>query len=375
MTLVRDIRDIATVHSTGAPPHIDFTEVAPPTRSPQRPPLFLLGPASEIVLHDLAAAIETPRVGCYTLTDATLAPTGIPIKGGVALRGEAFMHPHYLVTQIADRLNAERLPMRHIAGDVVPLIGPAHETYGHWLVDFLPRLWVLQQAGHDLATLRFVVPFDMAEFGFTLLRQCGLADRQLVTYEHWRELLVADRLVLPTTLRLGDRLAPCFPAATQFWMRRAGHEPPAVAPASGGALYLSRAGGQRNLVNRARIEAIAAEHGLAVIRPEALSLSEQITLFASADMIAGEYGSALHNSIFSGAGAAVCALRGIARHPSLVQSGLATAMDQDVGYVFGGTEGQGADQGFFVVERYFSLALELVRMRKRPGLCPGPAGA
>jgi capsular polysaccharide biosynthesis protein len=363
MTLVRDIRDIVTVHSTGAAPHLNFAEVAPPTRGPQRPPLFLLGPASEIVLHDLAAAIETPRVGCYTLTDATLAPTGIPIKQGVALRGEAFMHPHYLVTQVADRLNAETLPAREVGGDVVPLIGPAHETYGHWLVDFLPRLWVLHQAGYDLAALRFVVPCDMAKFGRTLLKQCGLGEAQLVQYEHWRELLVAERLILPTTLRLGDRLSPCFATATHFWMRRAGHEPPA-AP-GGGALYLSRAGGQRNLVNRERIEAIAAEHGLAVIRPETMSLSEQIALFASAEVIAGEYGSALHNSIFSGAGAAVCALRGVARHPSLVQSGLATAMDQDVGYVFGGTEGQGADQGFFVMERYFSLALELIRMRKK----------
>ena len=152
-------------------------------------------------------------------------------------------------------------------------------------------------------------------------------------------------------------------SAGESQLRRAGQTPVRTARAGGGALYLSRAGGKRNLVNREAMERIAAEHGLAVILPETLSLTDQIALFASAEMIAGEYGSALHNTIFAGAGAAVCALRGTARHPSLVQSGLATAMDQDVGYVFGGTEGREADQGFFVQERYFSLALELMRMR------------
>ena len=365
MTMVGDIRDIATHQPTGAIPHLDFHEVAAPTRSPQRPPLFVLGPASEGVLHDLAAAIETPRAGCYTLTDAVVAPTGIPIKQSVAFHGDAFMHPRHLVVQVADRLNAESLPRREIAGDVVALIGPAHETYGHWLVDFLPRLWVLHAAGHDLATLRFIVPCDMARFGFALLALCGLTENQLILYDHWRELLVAERLLLPTILRLGDRLAPCFAEATQFWLRRAGHTPAAAARAGGGALYLSRVGGQRNLVNRLAIEAIATEHGLAVMRPEKLSLTEQIALFASAEIIAGEYGSALHNTIFAGAGAAVCALRGTARHPSLVQSGLATALDQDLGYVFGGTEGREADQGFYVDEQYFRLAIQLVQMRRR----------
>ena len=365
MTLVRDIRDISIHQPTGAPPHLAFTEVAAPTRSPQHPPLFMLGPVSEIVLHDLAAAIDTPGVGCYTLPDAAIAPTGIPIKQGVAFHGDVFMHPRHLVVQVADRLNAETLPIREITGDVAAIIGPAHETYGHWLVDFLPRLWVLHAAGHDLAALRFIVPNDLAKFGFALLRLCGITERQLIIYDHWRELPVAERLLLPTTLRLGDRLAPCFAQATQYWLGRAGHEPAPAAQAGGGALYLSRVGGKRNLVNRLAIEAIATEHGLAVMRPEKLSLSDQIDLFASADLIAGEYGSALHNTIFAGAGAAVCALRGTARHPSLVQSGLATALNQEVGFVFGGTEGREADQGFYVDETYFRLAIQLMQMRKR----------
>jgi len=184
-----------------------------------------------------------------------------------------------------------------------------------------------------------------------------------VLYDHWRELLRVEHLLMPTGLRQGDRLASCFRAATSFWLARASLR--LGAQNAGGALYLARRGGtQRVLVNRARIEAIAAEQGFAILHPEDLPLREQIAAFASADVIAGEYGSALHSAIFAGAGASVCALRGTSRHPSLVQSGIATALEQDLGYVFGATEGEEADQAFHVVERSFRLGLELLRLNK-----------
>jgi capsular polysaccharide biosynthesis protein len=361
--LVRDIRDLPTHHATGLAPRLSFTQIAPAGTSLPRPPLFLLGPATEAVLRDLAAQTATPEIGCYAMADAVVAPTGFPIKQGVALHGDAFLHPRHLVVSISDRLNAEPVRTRPVQGTVAVLCGPAHETYGHWLVDFLPRLWVLHQAGYDLAAIRYLVPADLRPFAFALLALCGITDAQLVLYDHWREKLRVERLLMPTGLRLGDRLAPCFAQATTFWLARAGAASP---PSSrGGALFLSRgAAAQRPVVNRARIEAIAAEHGLAVMRPEGLTVTEQIALFASADLLVGEYGSALHNAIFAGAGAAVCALRGTARHPSLVQSGIATALGQDVGYVFGSTEGSEADQAFYVEEANFRLALELMRLRK-----------
>jgi capsular polysaccharide biosynthesis protein len=363
MPLIRDIRDIA--RQAGRPrARPVFQLVAPAGRSAQKPPLFLLGPVTEALLHDLACQTETPEVGCYGFADTLVAPTGIPIKQGVAFHGEAFLHPRHLVVSISDRLNAERLPTRPVSGDVAVLCGPAHETYGHWLVDFLPRLWVLHQAGHDLAALRYLVPADLRPFGFALLRLCGIRNEQLVLYSHWNEVPRVERLLLPTGLRRGDRLAPCFAEATQFWLRRARLALPAPAT-TGGALFLARPrGSQRPLVNRKRIETIAGAHGFAIMRPEDLSFPEQVALFASAGTIAGEYGSALHNAMFAAPGTAVLALRGTSRHPSLVQSGIATALDQEVGYVFGGTEGAEADQAFYVDEKAFRLGLELVALRR-----------
>jgi capsular polysaccharide biosynthesis protein len=374
MVLVRDIRDIATQFASGRAPRFAFREVAAAGRGLQRPPLFMLGPVTPSLLHDLAAQTTTPRIGCYELRDVLVAPTGIPIKQNVAFHGEAFLHPRHLTVAVSDRLNAETPKLRAIDGTVALLCGPGHETYGHWLVDFLPRLWVLNQAGHDLATLRYLVPADLRAFGLELLRLCGIRDDQLVLYRHWQELPRAEHLLLPTGLRLGDRLAPCLPAATAFWVARLKRTTPLPRPPAARALYLRRAGGSRTLRNRDQIEAMAEDAGFTMVQPETRSVPEQIALFTRARIIAGEYGSALHNAIFAAPGATICALRGTARHPSLVQSGIATALGQNLGYVFGATEGQEATQSFSVDPANVALALALLRMREaRPGPCPRPA--
>ena len=129
------------------------------------------------------------------------------------------------------------------------------------------------------------------------------------------------------------------------------------------------------MLDRARIEAMAEDFGFTLVRPERLTVPEQIALFGGAGVIAGEYGSALHNSVFSAPGTAICALRGNARHPSLVQSGIGTAMGQETGYVFGRAEGTGAAQAFHIEPRHFGLAMALLRMREegRAGEAHSPA--
>jgi capsular polysaccharide biosynthesis protein len=221
----------------------------------------------------------------------------------------------------------------------------------------------LHAAGHDLARLHFVMPHDLRDFARPLLALCGLRPDQLVIYDYWRELIHADHLLLPTGLRAENRLAPCFAQATAFWTGRARVAAGAGPSAFGSELYLSRfsAPPTRDLVNRNEIEAMARHCGLAPVRPEMLSIGEQIGLFSGARLIVGEYGSALHNAVFAAPGAAVCALRGTSGHPSFVQSGIATALGQDLGYVFGDTGGQDVQQSFSIAGRYFVQAINILR--------------
>jgi capsular polysaccharide biosynthesis protein len=161
-------------------------------------------------------------------------------------------------------------------------------------------------------------------------------------------------------------MAPLFRQATAFWTARL----PGRSAGWGDArakIFLSRTGapGQRVLTNRAEIETIARDHGCDIVVPETLGLSAQAALFAGAGTILGEYGSALHGTVFSRPGSVCCALRGNLRHPSFMQSGVAAALGQTVGYVLGPTEGDIA-QRFSIDPKDFRLGLDLLSLAEAP---------
>ena len=74
-------------------------------------------------------------------------------------------------------------------------------------------------------------------------------------------------------------------------------------------------------------------------------------------MIVGEYGSALHTSLFSRPGTTVCALRGSMGHPGFIQSGFGQALGQPTGYVFGEQVDQSGDGRFVIGEPDFAECL------------------
>jgi hypothetical protein len=99
-------------------------------------------------------------------------------------------------------------------------------------------------------------------------------------------------------------------------------------------------------LNRQAIEKIAADRGYALVRPETLSMVDQINMFSRAESIVGEYGSALAT----------------AHHPGFLQSGLCQAMGQKIGYVFGAAGWHDVEQEFSIPEDDFKTALTLVDM-------------
>ena len=349
---VRDIQEIARLST--------YLPVAAAARAPPNAPVFLLGPATAEMLWEIFGAVETPAAGCHMLRNACVAPTGFAIVDGKASYGKAFLHPRHHVVTVSDRLNAEKLPVRDVPGPLAVIYGPAHETWGHWLTDFLPRLWVLRESGFALDELRFVMPPDLRPFAWELLACFGITPARCEIYRYWHEIIRTDTLLLPTGLRADNRFASCFAAATQWWTGIVRGASPAAR--TNRRLLLSRVGAPqaRQMANRDAIESLALEAGYEVVRPEALSISEQVRLFSEASVLIGEYGSALHNSVFTGAGAIVCGLRGTSLHPSFVQSGIAGALGQRAGYVFGDTGGQDVAQRFTIAERYFRKALEII---------------
>jgi hypothetical protein len=365
MRRVEKLEDLASyVPPTGAP-GFEYRPLAEAAMSAAPAPLFLFGPATAVVHEEIFGQFEVPAVGCYRLAEGGVAASGIPVRGDTAFTALSLLHPRHVVVTIIGRMAERLMPERHVEGELAVIYGPAYQTYGHWLADFLPRLWVLAATGHDIFKLSFVVPPDLGKIGLELLFRIGIDPARIVCHDYLTEHLTADMLVVPTGLRLGNRLSPLFKEATQFWTgllraRTALPDSPA-----GSRVFLSRGRlkQQRVLVNRDDVEDIAAERGFAVVSPETMPFQEQVSLFSGARLIVGEYGSALHGCVFSGAGAVVCGLRGNARHPSFIQSGIGAALRQHTGYVLGDAPRQEVEQRFAVDVADFERALDVMEIQ------------
>jgi capsular polysaccharide biosynthesis protein len=262
-----------------------------------------------------------------------------------------------------------------VPGQAVLLAGPGYRVYGHWISDILPKVYLLHAAGVDVLKMKILLPNDVPRFGLAWLELLGISPENLIRCHPTDQSVWVEELLVPTTFHNGVRMAPELkPAAALLSQMIEPRYDAAPVERSNQRLFLSRGQAPQNRVirDRERLEELAVRAGLTVVHPQNLPLLEQVRLFQSAAMVVGEYGSALHGTLFSPPGAIVCALRGSLEHPGFVQSGFGHALDQPTGYVFGRNESTDMHSEFVVPEAAFTECLELLMRSERVDTFPAP---
>ncbi|MCQ8276860.1 glycosyltransferase family 61 protein [Acetobacteraceae bacterium KSS8] len=181
------------------------------------------------------------------------------------------------------------------------VFGPGFPIWGHFLLDFLPRIALARLAlGERFRALAIPVPSDAPDWYRPALdRLCGVGDDQLVPYDRHRERLRFDEAWLPDFAHDGEHVL--HPFANDLFAQFVPERP---APA-GRRLCLSRRRFEREtrslwrvFENREAFERMAIRRGYEIVCPEDLPLDEQIALFADATHLVGEFGSGMHNAVF-----------------------------------------------------------------------------
>lgn len=327
------------------------------------PPRFTFGDFAQ----DLAAWYYFQRglgkIGVYLLQGFELVETHLLRRNGVMFQcPELNIYQPHIEAALGRAAAGAAKRLRRVEGRVAA-IGPGHTIYGHWLVEILPRLYLLEAAGMPLNSLRILLPHNVPKFGLAWLNLMGISEQQLIFYSPEEESIVPDELVMSTVLHNGVRVSGFFRGVAAFLRNRLLLRDDTLfsAPPSR-RIFLSRAqtSQARRLGNREAIERIAYAAGFEIIHPEELPILEQVRLFASSKELIGEYGSALHGTMFSAQGTAVCALRGSLPHPAFIQSGLGHVLGHPTGYVFGTTEESDSAGSFIVPEAAFSQCMQIV---------------
>lgn len=199
-------------------------------------------------------------------------------------------------------------------------------VWGHWLTEMFPKLYLVRALMEAGVVAPLLLPASAPAYMARIASQV-VPGIEIVTYDPRRE-----------AVEIGAALLPHMLHKDYFFhdVLRQGLEREASAQPAGGfdKVFVSRAGLRapgvfREMTNAAEIEAIAADLGLTVLRPETLPWEEQAAIFSRARVVAGEFGSGLHNALLSPEGCQVVSLNWLVE----VQSRIGHFRRHDVGYI------------------------------------------
>jgi GT2 family glycosyltransferase len=348
-----------------------FQQQYPAVISRPLSPFFFLGSVPASVTRFYFGTQAVGPIGIYELTDTAMTSHGLLVRAGRFYATDRLNISEGTIQECAlyGTLTADRMPSRVIDQPVVALAGPGHLIYGHWLTDFLPKLFLLHSAGLRIDQQNYLVPCNTPEFAFQLLRLLGIRDEQLIRFEPYSETVQARRMFVPTLLRRNGQAHPAVAEAARFLLECIQARTRLPSPPSGHErIFLSQGSFARDrrdrplLLNRDEIECRAQHQGYRLVEPEKMTVPEQISLFLQARQIIGEYEPDLHNCIFSKPGVAICALRATALHPDFLESDLCQHLGQHIGYVFGASDEKDTIRRFAVDAADFELSMQLLQI-------------
>ena len=344
---------------------VDFLNLAPATSLLPSAPAFVFGTFPETLGSFYFRHTDLWAIGVFKARGFDVLGAFILLKESrLYCCPEANIHQPY-VQAVLQGLGALKAPKQRLCvpGQAVLLAGPGYSVYGHWLVDFLPKLYLLHAAGYDLRNLKFLLPADAPAFGLDWLLLLGIPPENMTRFDPGADIVRVEELLIPTTLHNGARATPLLRESIAFLLGLidSRHVPNPDAKAST-SVFISRnkAPQTRVLRNRERIEELATRVGLPMVHPQTLPLLNQVRLFQNASILVGEYGSGLHGSMFSPPGTIVCALRGTADHPAFVQSAFGQILQHPTGYMFGTMSPDNQNGEFEIAEETFDECLRFL---------------
>jgi capsular polysaccharide biosynthesis protein len=346
--------------------NVSFAQTSPELLTLRPPPRFVFGPIPRKFPEWFFGDRGAPETGMITIANAEVFGDRILSDGGEGIYiPQCGIHAESVASEAARREAFTGGEIIELKGEWVLLSGVAYQMYGHWLIDFMPRLINLIATGREISQCRYLLPGDLPDFARAWLTLLGIPPENISYYDLRAHVYHVETALIPVGLRVAARVNPLMSSALA-WVRNV------VLPADmpeppGRSLFVSRrkwGNTSRTLMNEDEIIDIALRYGFSVVYPEELSLVEQVQVFASAKVILGDYGSALHNAIFAPRDVTVIALRGTEGHPGFLQSGLCEVLNQDMGYVFGDTTQTESSQSYRISLEDLKLCLELVSLKK-----------
>ncbi|RAA20101.1 hypothetical protein DN523_22480 [Burkholderia multivorans] len=207
---------------------------------------------------------------------------------------------HNSIPTFEELSNVPGYNIEHIAGRAAYIWKSGKNNYGHVLVEMLSKCESLLKAG--LTPMRLIVP-SLAEdlrIHFEKMLHAAYGDAFSLIYMT-TPLAKVDELVVPGPVTRHNSQKSHAVSTLAARLRKA-----AGVRRGFEKIYVSRSGHpNRRMENEHVIEEIVQSYGFKIVRPETMSVLDQVATFSSAQHVMGPLGAGLTNSVFSPEGAQV----------------------------------------------------------------------
>ena len=173
-----------------------------------------------------------------------------------------------------------------------------HRVYGHWILDILPSLWMFKKESTRFKNVKYLLYSNTPKWALEFLYDFFLIKPEELIFIEENEFTAIVTLIVPSYLRTGTHISPKLNHFVEEMITLAKYMNPEVFLAD--KIYIRKKDDRRRvLINELEVESVFKDNGFYIFDPEELSWSSQILLFNNASIIAGNFGSALHNTLFS----------------------------------------------------------------------------
>jgi hypothetical protein len=280
-------------------------------------PFRTLAAMPRLLVEEHFQYLPPPEVNIYAVHEGMIWANGV-VTSGTSFVINTDIFPSYFRGQI--REDGHSLPIEILKPELwskssylrcdkpVACFLHPNVVYGHFLLEMLPKLYLLSELkslGCDfVVAMSLHLPNWVKSFV-----EIYFKEEDLLYYNPEYHIIQAPSIIMPSMMQTSHNFHPCFNLLVADIHRRIGAQTtPCTSSPKRIFLSRSRIPYNRRLLNEAIVEKEAEALGLTIIHPQDLSICEQISLFGQAELIVGEYGSALHNTLFSPFGTKVVSI-------------------------------------------------------------------
>ncbi len=279
-----------------------FVELRPAEAAQAKKRIFEIRPETtgdwDYDFHWRPSPLSLESVGCYFLQDVEVFSPGFSRKDNLVIHDESYTSFDTLKAQ-PDWSIAPKKNLRQIVRPTLIADGFNLKTWGHWIVEYLPRFAIAKfMLGHLFYSLNVILSNETPQWALDLIKKtCSLHDENFIFYNAWDDKVILKNAIIPTYAHTEEFFFHSF--FSEFYR--------SVTPQKQlreMKICVSRSGSEalskvRYFPMRNTFEQLASNFGYRIVYPELLSIEEQIELFSKAKCIVGEHGSGMHNAVFS----------------------------------------------------------------------------